>query len=125
MKKDRLTILEIDDLNVFLNDFDAIFQEKNKELQSIFNETTIDSLKTPRVNSLFAAVSMYQTSLKEMKKRFKDFKQSIDVGTLNEYNKALITEFGKKINKNLTRSRKLIDKCITFLNSNENECDLT
>lgn len=120
----KLTILDIEKLNLFLDDFDAIFMEKNKELGIVLKEKTLYSIKMPKINSLLFKVLSYRDCFKEIKTDFDNFKESVNFDLLSVTDKLLIDSFENKINKNLRRSNNFIKKCDGSLQPIENDCKI-
>jgi len=126
MKKeeDKFTIFEVEQFSLMLDDFDAIFNEKNKELQMVLDDRTIDSFKTKNVNLLLFAVSSYHESIKRIKAKFLTFRKNADIEVLNK-NKKLVDDFDKKLKKYLLKSRKFINRCNEYLIPDEKTNNLT
>ena len=126
MKKqiNKFNIFEIEHFNGLLNDFEVIFNEKNSELKHILSANILESIKKEEINKFLFVVLKYDNTIKSIKARFVSFKKSPEYKDLSEKNQNLVKEFDQKMNSNILEWKKLIEKCETFLNSDEKRIDL-
>ena len=120
MKKEGYDfIFEIEDFNILLDDIDSILKEKNQELKSLLNKTTIESIKHKEIKLLLSKVVSYQNSLKVFKNRLIVFKNSDDFNFLTNSQNKFVKDFNVKLNKYISESKKLINICLDNLNSDK------
>lgn len=114
------SIFEVEDINLYLKDFNSILEDKEVELTKALSESKLESLKTKEIKDILVFVVRYNHLLKTMKNRIAFFSKNSKDKIVTEADKELIKNCNVQIANYLSVTKKLMDKCYNYLACEDN-----